>query len=119
MKKCDFIISDLYSDVLDEDNDIYSNYYLTQLIGEIKFIIRVYFNPENIIYSVNMSITKDGNIPNWDNWSEQEQLIKKDEHDKWLQNNIGSAPYKFSWGEISSNYDPRSGSSKIAIRYYS
>lgn len=118
MKKCDFIESDLYSDVLNEDVDDYSNYYLRpQLIGENKFIVRLYFGLNNNICLVNMSITKDGNIPTWDNWSEQDQLVKKGEHDQWLQKNIGKPPYQYSWGEISSTYDPRSGSSTITFTY--
>lgn len=63
-------------------------------------------------------LTSDGNLASWNNWSESEEQSKKDEHDKWLLRNIGEPPYNYSWGEISSNYDPRSGSSMITIRYY-
>ena len=62
-------------------------------------------------------MTNGDSLPSWENWSKEEQLKKKDKHDIWLKTNIGKPPYKYSWGEISSNYDPRSGSSMITIRY--
>lgn len=112
----DFALSDLYKEVLSEDKDSYSNYYLRpQVIEGEKFVIRIYFNPQNVIYLVNLSFT---DSTNWEEWSEKEQINKKLEHDKWLEGIIGKPPYKFLWGEISSNYDSRSGSSMITIRYY-
>ena len=118
LTKDEFIKSTLFGEVLNQQVYSFTNYYLKpQLIGKDNFILVLYFNPNNIIDSVDLSLSRDENIPSWNNWSEGEELKKKDEHDKWLERKIGKPPYKYSWGEISSNYDPRSGSSMITIRY--
>lgn len=113
-----FIKSNLMGDVLSQNASIYTNYYLKpQFIGSERFTVVLYFNQSNLIEFINISLLSDGNIPSWDNWSENEELNRKVEHDKWLESKIGKPPYKYSWGEISSAYDPRSGSSMITIRY--
>ena len=118
LTKDEFLKSNLAGDILNQQTSTFTNYYLKpQLIGSENFTIVLYFNPNNLIEFMNISLSSDGNIPSWDNWSESDEIKKKDEHDKWLERKIGKPPYKYSWGEISSNYDPRSGSSMITIRY--
>jgi len=53
----------------------------------------------------------------WSNWSEKTELDKKSEYDQLLVNILGCPPYIFQWGEVTSSFDPRSGSSNICIRY--
>lgn len=119
LNKDEFINSSLFKEVLQQQEHTFTNYYLKpQQIGNDKFIIVLFFNPSNILDSISIGLTRDGEIPSWENWSESEELKLKNEHDKWLEKNIGKSPYKYPWGEISSNYDPRSGSSSIIIRYY-
>jgi hypothetical protein len=118
LKKDEFIKSNLIGDVLSQQASIYTYYFLKpQLIGSESFTVVLYFNQNDLIEFMNISLSNNGNMLSWDNWSEKEELKKKDEHDKWLERNIGKPPYKYLWGEISSNYDPRSGSSMITIRY--
>lgn len=118
LTKNDFINSSLFNDVISQQTHMFSNYYLKpQLIGKDKFIIVLFFNQNDMIYLVNISLSNEGSVPTWTNWSQDEELKRKDMHDKWLENNIGKPPYKYLWGEISSDYDPRSGSSMITIKY--
>ena len=119
LTKDEFKKSELFKEVLNEQVHTFANYYLKpQLLGEKSFSISLFFDSNGIINFVQISMIKDG-ISTWDNWSEKEEQKRKAEHDQWLKMNIGKTPYKYSWGEISSNYDPRSGSSMITIRYSS
>jgi hypothetical protein len=72
---------------------------------------------EEFINFVTLGMTDHGEIPSWDNWTIEKQMEKKRKHDAWLINEIGLPPYEYYWGGISSNYDPRSGSSTITVRY--
>jgi hypothetical protein len=53
----------------------------------------------------------------WDDWSEEAERERQDAHDAWLREQFGPPPYTYPWGAIESTYDPRSGSSAIAIQY--
>ena len=53
----------------------------------------------------------------WDSWSEQKEIEKKARHDEWLDALLGPPPYRYSWGEITSEFDPRGGFSSIVVRY--
>ncbi len=115
----EFEKSDLYRDVLNKQVSIYPNYYIKpQMIGDKNFIITIFFNKQKKINLVNLGLLNSKEIPSWESWSEQKELKRKEEHDKWLEVNFGKPPYRYEWGEIISNYDPRVGSSMITIRYY-
>jgi hypothetical protein len=117
-QKSEFEKSNLRSQVLDYQEYGYTRYYIRpQQIDNDEFIIVLLFNPEGAIEFVELVLTKNGAVPTWENYSKDNELKKKDKHDKWLKRKIGNPPYKYSWGEISSNYDPRSGSSMITIKY--
>jgi hypothetical protein len=118
LTKDDFLSSNLFGEVLKHQEYEFTTYSLKpQLIEKEKFIMVIYFNKNDIIDLVNLSLSNSENLPSWDNWSESEEQRKKEEHDKWLLNKIGIPPYNYDWGTVSSNYDPRSGSSMITIRY--
>ena len=118
LTKNEFEKSSLFGEVSNHQAYGFTSYYLKpQLIGNDKFILVLYFNQYDVIDFVNLSLSSSNNAPSWNNWSESEELRKKGEHDKWLLRNIGKPPYKYFWGEISSNYDPRSSSSMITVRY--
>lgn len=119
LNKDEFEKSNLINEVLNRETYGYTYYFLKpQLVGNDSFTLVLYFNQDGIIDFINFSLTSNDHSVTWNNWSENEELNKKDKHDKWLLNNIGTPPYKYWWGEISSNYDPRSSSSMITIRYY-
>jgi hypothetical protein len=118
LSKSDFEKSNLRNQVLDYQEYGYTRYYIKpQLIDNDEFIMVLLFNPEGIIEFVQLGLTKNGAIPTWDNYSKDIEIDKKGKHDQWLKRKVGNPPYKFSWGEVSSNYDPRSGSSMITIKY--
>ena len=50
-------------------------------------------------------------------WTEELELERKARHDRWLAQELGSAPYQYSWGSITSDFDPRGCSSEIIIVY--
>ena len=118
LTKNEFEKSSLFDEVLNQQSYGFTNYYLKpQLIKNAFFVIVLYFNPQDILDFVNLSLSDSDCVPSWDDWSESRAKGKKKEHDEWLLRNIGKPPYKFPWGEISSNYDPRSGSSIITLKY--
>ena len=53
----------------------------------------------------------------WTTWSKEKELQLKNLHDKWLASMKLKPKYKFEWGAIESNFDPKSGFSSITIRY--
>src|SRR5690554_2731649 len=112
----EFENSDLYCEIVESQNIL--NYYLKpQIVEDEKFVIIIFFNNQNKIDFINMSILNGEEIPTWESWSEKDELFKKNKHDKWLKTHIGEPPYRYDWGEITSCYDPRSGSSIITIKY--
>ncbi len=50
-------------------------------------------------------------------WNEELELERKRLHDDWLRNELGAPPYRYSWGEISSEYDPKGCVSDIILNY--
>lgn len=50
-------------------------------------------------------------------WSEKQELERKALHDVWLRAEFGAPPYEYSWGSITSNYDPKGRVSDIIITY--
>lgn len=75
------------------------------------------FDQRDKLCMVQMSLST-GVIKSWDNWSEDNEKKLKTAHDKLLKENLGLPPYKYSLGNITSNYDPRFGSSMLTIEYY-
>ncbi len=53
----------------------------------------------------------------WDDWSEANEQQRKRDHDDWLTATLGTGPYDYNWGVVSSNYSPQSGDSAITVRY--
>lgn len=61
----------------------------------------------------------------WSNWSEEGELKRKNLNEELLceifccdikQNSLPSE-YHFTWGNVTSYYDPRSGGSSVILRY--
>jgi hypothetical protein len=53
----------------------------------------------------------------WADWSEEKERQRKQIHDHWLRELTGHASHVYTWGEIWSGFDPKSGSSSIVIQY--
>ena len=50
-------------------------------------------------------------------WTEELELARKKVHDEWLHTELGAPPYRFSWGEVASVFDPKGCVSDIIVRY--
>jgi hypothetical protein len=59
----------------------------------------------------------------WNDASEEKELARRDAHDAWLIELLGTGRrgaepgYSFAWGEVWSSYDVRSSSSTIGVRF--
>jgi hypothetical protein len=53
----------------------------------------------------------------WADWSEEKERQRKQIHGHWLRALTGHASHVYTWGEIWSGFDPKSGSSSIVIQY--
>ncbi|WP_339733985.1 hypothetical protein [uncultured Gimesia sp.] len=53
----------------------------------------------------------------WSSWSKNEEHEKKTKHDKILNADLGLEPYRFSWGEVESISDSKSGDSYVLVKY--
>jgi hypothetical protein len=53
----------------------------------------------------------------WNDWSEEKEKDRKRFHDQWLVETIGTTSAQFPWGQLSSDYDGKSGFSAIHLRY--
>jgi len=69
----------------------------------------------DVIKQIHIAFALDGNDPN--PWTVESETARKSRHDQMLREEIGSPPYRFSWGQIESVTDPRSGASQIIITY--
>jgi hypothetical protein len=98
-------------------NDGWSRYWLPrpQVALSVEWACNVFFFQE-CLTRLSLAIyepTSGG----WNGWSEAQELILKRRHDDLLLRELGPPPYRYCWGEVFSNYDPRSASSSIGITY--
>lgn len=95
-------------------NPPFATYALSVNDDSGEFVLRLVFNQEKID---TVSVAKGHSSRNWTDWSEENEMQIKAEHDRLLAAMLGAAPHRFPWGEVVSDYDPRSGASTISIRY--
>jgi hypothetical protein len=74
----------------------------------------IYFHGERLAM-LTFSFGRPGE--NWGNWTYEREMERKSFHDDLLQRDLGDPPYRFHWGEISSDYDEKGGGSAIGVRY--
>lgn len=120
LKLQEFKLSDLYSDVKKEEviNEFPRFTLQPKNFKGNLMNVSLIFKDNKEIFLVNMSKIREHQDNSWNTWNKEHELQRKKEHDQILEKLIGSSSSKFTWGEISSNYDSRSGSSMITIRYY-
>jgi hypothetical protein len=124
--KEDFLASNLYLDILWSKNEgkFYWYFLNPQKLGEYFFIVSLYFNEKGIIVMIGLGLTKDGSIPEWKDWSLENEMERKKLQDRWLLKLIGPPHkgnewyglYEYEWGTIKSRFNERDGSS-IEILY--
>ena len=71
------------------------------------------------LFSVNFCISSMDLPTSWSNWSEEGELKRQLLNEEFLSEIFGYSfkQYHFSWGNIASIYDPRSGSSYVNLSY--
>lgn len=52
-----------------------------------------------------------------ENWTEAREFARKELHDAWLRNEIGSPPYRYHWGRLESSYDGKACVSDILVSF--
>lgn len=97
-----------------------------------RWFIAVSYDPDERVNMVQLAHS-DGPPGDWSDWSEDDELARRDRHDAWLGETLGeawaNAPAQaydlasrgqvrdFPWGRVWSDYDTRSGGASITIRY--
>ena len=100
----------------DFGNDYEWVYFKNIKIENLYFNLGVcFFKTKTKFVTFSFSDTESNN-KNWDNWSENEEQAKLEKFEKWLNGKIGKQR-KFSWREISANYDLKVGGTSILINY--
>ncbi len=62
-----------------------------------------------------LSMKLDSDDP--DSWTVEREKARKATHEKWLQGELGPPPYRYSWGRVVSDFDPKGLASAIIIVY--
>jgi len=98
-------------------NDGWSRYWLPrpQVAISVNWACNVYFL-NGWLKRLSLSIY-DPAAGGWASWSEAHELLLQKRHDDILLRALGVPPYRYSWGEVLSTYDPRSASASIGISY--
>jgi hypothetical protein len=85
----------------------------TWLVAGIEVGVVMWFD-RGVLASVDLFARSSGQ--SWDTWSEQEALVQRDKLESLLNATYGMQR-AFPWGDLCAVYDPRSGSTCIAVRY--
>ena len=95
-------------------NKQWVSYSVSAKDGSNEFAVTLVFFGDEI---VEIRMAKNEPSATWTNWSEERELQRKADHDCLLKALLGRAPYRFAWGEVTSIFDAKSGSSEIIVRY--
>jgi|ERR1019366_7242861 hypothetical protein len=80
-----------------------------------RFLASLWFG--DALRRVDLSMVQPVEATSWDDYSEDRELARKAKHDAWLEEQLGPSPWRLSWGDAQSDWDPRGGSSNIIITY--
>ena len=50
-------------------------------------------------------------------WTIATERERNAKHDAWLRTELGAPPYEYSWGSVSSEFDPKDPASEIIVSY--
>jgi len=50
-------------------------------------------------------------------WTVEHEFERKAKHEQWLRKELGRAPYRYHWGRVVSEFDPKGLASEIIIVY--
>lgn len=95
-------------------NEPYCSFRIEAKLGADDFILVLWFEGQTL-NRVTLQLSDDRYGSSWDDWTEENELARKQAHDDWLKAHGLSKQYP--WGKILSLYDSRGGSSTIEIVY--
>ena len=98
-------------------NEPFHSYSLGKVIIDGKVILVLLYFYEQCLESIELANASEEFGQTWDDWSPVKEMKRKESHDRWLKEQTGYTSHVYSWGEIDSSYDPKSGGSSITIRY--
>ncbi len=85
-------------------------------IDKLFFNIGVCFHNERL-FCIDFGFTdKQEKNFTWDNWSEKDELKRKDIYEEWLTSIIGKKR-NFEWGKVGAYFDPKGGTTSMHIKY--
>lgn len=85
-------------------------------INDTYLIITFYFD-NDILRMLDFIISDNFIVAgSWDDWSENNELQKRDYYNDWLTREIGYNR-QFNWGTVESFYDNKGGFSSMALKY--
>ena len=87
-----------------------------QLISGHTFRLILRFHHAKLVIVEMVHVDRHSKV-SWDEASDQEEQARKAIHDAWLLRLLGTPPYAYPWGEITSENDPQGGYSRIVVRY--
>lgn len=68
------------------------------------------------LQQISVSDTHEKSGLGWENWSEQQEILRAESIGNWLARK-GFPPGSYSWGVVSSGYDPKSGFGAAVVRF--
>lgn len=126
------LASQWYSEYFTEIRDMQNGYiwytFQNVPISSQLFSLSLLFQ-SSVLNMVIMSVSDAKYGQSWDDWTEEKELQRKQQHDAFLNKELQRQPdvrrwkpypyieYKVAYGRIQSSYDPRSASSSISITY--
>jgi hypothetical protein len=87
------------------------------LIDGSKFLIDLFFRADRLEETHLILQDRRYDATSWDDGIEEKELARKKAHDEWLGERLGAPPYVYSWGAITSAYNPRDLASRIEVKY--
>ena len=99
-------------------NARYNTYHaIGMLADELECSISLIFR-EGVLNMVRMTPRWSGLTSSaWSNWSLEDELEIKRKNDALLRRSLGPPPYSYEWGNISSEYDAKTGGSEVTLNY--
>lgn len=79
------------------------------------FIILQFHDEDLLALSLSHGAARFGT--SWADWSEERELALKAFHERGLAHDVHLHLGNYAWGEISSSYDAKGGSSSLTLRY--
>lgn len=96
----------------------YEHFYLFYRVEheELSYSINFYFR-SNCLYMINLGVYKEHKMPEWKDWSLENEYDKQIFFDQWLKEQLGEKPYDYAWGRVRSVFDPKNQVAFILVEY--